>query len=524
MAVSLYSIDAEKQYVSALIRNPLLRADTSHLTPVDFSPTHKTIIQVFDVCIAAGGDVNKFVVAGRMDALGIKVGDAMPPLQYLTSLEIIGINDAAAIEVAKEIKRRTVCRELHHTGNEIARMALEPVHSDGEAKTPLEIVSEATESFNRKVNLLGGDEDAPKDAYSISSFLDNETSFENRGIEMPFRLFGDFYGQLDPAGLYALGARLKVGKSTWLMSLLHQIAENDGDDSFRVLILDTELTLDQWQSRLIASITGIKEWFIRRKLYKRDAAMREKVEAAREMVRSMEGKVFHQFVGAMDLAAQISLSRRWYYKHVHGSSRRGMVAVDYFKPTTGSDFGGKTPFFLQSGHRVNEFKNLAIELSIPVYALVQVNREGEDSKGGARMSNSSVIAGGDFLGQLCTTLHLLERLTLEFRAQYGLLGDDAPTHSLKPLATRQLGPNDTGLDGLVKYEEFVHGKPVTRYADNFLTYRFAGLTVSEGPSFREIVERSRILGVKVQTPAADPGRTLEDPPLTSAATQSDSAP
>lgn len=509
----LFHLEHEQNYISALLKRPLLRADTSHLTDKDFSPNHRSIIQTFDACLAKGGDVNRFIVADAMKAIGAKVADGQVEVgPYLEALELREVNEAAAVEIAKQIKTTTVRRELYHTGQEISAKALVSHHSDGESKSAIEIVGEAQESFNRKVNLLGGDDAEPKDAYHVDAFIDQASSFDHRGIEMPFRLYTDFYGQMDPAGLYAVAARLKVGKSTWLQSLLHQIATLDDRDEFRVLILDTELTLDQWQSRLIASITGIKEWYIRRKIYKKDREMSEKVARARELIKDMQGKVFHVFIGASDLKQQESIARRWYYKHVHGTNRRGMIAVDYFKPTVGGDFDGKTPYFLNFGNRVNQYKNLAIELEIPVYALVQVNREGEDTKSGGRMSNSTVVSGGDMLGQFCSSLHLLERLSNDFKAQWGLLGDDAPTHALKPLATRQLGPNSTGLDNLVKYDEIVHGKPVTRYCDNYLMYRFRGFVVSEWGSFKEVVERNRIIGIsaKLQPASEVPeGKTLD---------------
>jgi hypothetical protein len=291
---------------------------------------------------------------------------------------------------------------------------------------------------------------------------------------------------------------MKVGKSTFLMSMLQQIIQND--DNFIGLILDTELSLEEVQSRIVSSLSGVKEFHIRHGHYRKNREMRAKVDEARRLIKPYFAKMHHEFVGGMDLEEQLSIARRWYQKNVHGTKRRCLIALDYLKLGSASDFDKGDKRDIVIGRKADAFKNLAKELRVPVWAMVQANRDGEDSKTGMRMTNSSVIAGSDMIAAFCSNAYLLERLSTEEKVRYNLVNPDDATHSFKLIVPRQLGPNEMGKDGLVKYTD-ERGK--ARYCDNFVLLSFQNFVVKECGTFKDLVKRNEVESVNVQEGASD---------------------
>ena len=137
-------------------------------------------------------------------------------------------------------------------------------------------------------------------------------------------------------------------------------------------------------------------------------------------------------------------------------------------------------------------------------SFAQANREGEDSKAGGRMQNSSVIAGSDAIAQFCSNIYLLEKLSMDDRVMLNQLTPESATHSLRILAPRQLGPNELGKDRLVKFTEEnpINKKMVERWCENYLLFSFNNFVFSEAnpPTFGDAIDRLKITGVNVQKP------------------------
>jgi hypothetical protein len=139
-------------------------------------------------------------------------------------------------------------------------------------------------------------------------------------------------------------------------------------------------------------------------------------------------------------------------------------------------------------------------------SFAQANREGEDSKAGGRMQNSTVIAGSDAIAQFCSNIYLLEKLSMDDRVMLNQLTPESATHSLKILAPRQLGPNEMGKDRLVKFteENALTKKTVEKWCENYLLFSFNNFVFKETnpPTFGDMIDRLKITGVNVQKPVA----------------------
>lgn len=492
----LYPLDHEKQFLSAVIRSEgTILAECPQINEYDFGDTNRPVFRAIKQCIATNGTINRYTLVAAIEALNIKLGGAIEPADYVNALvDLHEVNKKAAIDIANQIKKWTVRRELHYIGKEIAKCT-----ENDDARKATELIAQITDIFHKKINLLGGVENEPKDIYSsMDKFIHEENPYEYRSITTPFKLYNDMYGYLDPKSVYVFVARMKVGKSTFGLSLLQQVAKQE-KGNFRALILDTEMTLERAQARAISSVTGINEFYITHKWYNKSPEMLAKVEKANEYFKPIWNTIDHHFIGGVDLDVQLSDARRWAFKNIK-DGKKGAIMLDYIKLNSSTDFNSDKSLSMSIGAKMDAYKNLAIELNLPLIMFCQANRENEDSKQGGKMQNSSVIAGSDYIGQFGANVYLLEKMTLDQKVDLNLTNPHVATHSLKVIAPRQLGPNEYRQDGWVKYMDR-HGKD--RYVDNFLLYSFDNFCVSEFGSFRDAVENAALIK-NVQPPTPTP--------------------
>lgn len=506
MGQAIYSVDREKEFLSAAIRDPGVIATLPfRLRADDFSPTNRVVFSALEGCISSVGhkEFSKELLISRLESMSIKIGDVIEPSLYINSLNLLGVSEKAASGIAREIKKITLRRKLHSTAVEIAKFTeKEPVDEDtGQPKKATEIIQEATQIFNKQINILNeGNEEEPKDLFgSVDEFLAAQNSFETRSVSSPFKRFNDMYGFFDPGTLSVVVSRMKVGKSTFWLSMLQQLAANDKEDKFRALVLDTELSTVENQSRSIAALSGVKEFFIRRKTYVKNDEMREKVDKAAKMLKPLEKRVTHYFCGGKTLEEQTAIVRRWAAKSLT-PGKIGLVILDYFKLNSTEDFKSKNSLFITIGEKVDVYKNLAKELDIPIFCFAQTNRENEDTKNGEKMRNSAVIGGSDMIAQFASNIYLLEKLPPEEKVKICTDPNFLFTHSLRGIETRQLGANEMGLDCTVQYQDD-RGKD--RYTHNYLLFNFSNFYVTEVGTFKDAVERQKTLGIKTQAQAPD---------------------
>ena len=498
----LYNIDLEKKFLSGTILNPDTRAETTHIRPEDLSVTNRVVLSGIDSCLSSQKQFSVDLLIDRLESLSIKIADSIEPGIYIKSLQGLSVNDKATVTIARELRRIANRREIHAAAVEIAALASRDVpNGESEPLKSTELLARATEIFNKKVNLLSGkDEDEPADLFgTVGDFLSQETIYDKRAINLPFAVMNDLYGALD-IGVTVICSRMKVGKSTFWLSTLRQLAAEDKDNNFRALVLDTELTKEENQSRALAAASGVKEYLIRYKKYKKNPEMRKKVEEAEAMLSPLAGRVDHVFVGGKSLEHMLSVARRWAFKTLK-EGKKGLIVLDYIKLSGTADFASKNPLFLNIGAKIEAFKNLSKELSLPILTFCQANRENEDTKGGGRMQNTAVVGGSDMIAQFASNVYLLEKLAPEDRMRMCPDLRVKFTHRLLPLVTRVLGPDDMMKNRLVKYRD--EGGKKDRFCDNYVLFNFDTFNVKEceqAPTFYDLVERNRIMGIPVDQP------------------------
>jgi len=220
-----------------------------------------------------------------------------------------------------------------------------------------------------------------------------------------------------------LGARIKVGKSMWGMNVGFNVASQ----GIPVLYLDTEMTSRDFEARLLARMTGEKIRDI-----ERGKVDGQKLKMAIGKLQNIDerGHKFHHYsIAGVPTAIQFSLMRRWIHKHVgftDGKTNDCLIIHDYLKIMDSKDVGNFQEY-QALGFLLTKLHNFAVENDVPIYSMIQLNRDGISKE------TSDVISQSDRIAWLCTNFSILKfksREELDFSPpHYG-------THKLIPVLTR----------------------------------------------------------------------------------------
>jgi replicative DNA helicase len=484
---NLYNLEYEKQTLSAIINNPGILSDLPEINEKDFSNTNRVVFQAIKNIVSKGNSVNKFVLIETLKSLNIKIADSIEPAVYIEALEMLAVPYKSGIEIAKELKKTRIRRDLNTLGKEIQAFT-----EKDEGKKAIELVTGANEIFNKKINVINSNkEDEPVDLFGTAE--DYITELGNNphidGIQNPYEINRSLFGDLYKKSLQCLVARPKVGKSTWLMNIATKCAQQDTKDEFICLLLDSEMPSDQVQRRAISSISKVGDYFLRTGYYKNNAEMSAKVAAAFKTFGPLKKKIHHIYCGAQSIDQIISTIRRFHNKHVNfDKNKKFLICYDYLKLSY-SDAADlqKTKDYLLVGQKIDKLKDLISELDCPLYIAAQANRKNEGKHDSQKQDDGNVVGLSDEISKLASNVSLLEKLSLENIAQFGRTDI---THSLKCLYQRDAGPNPDFE--FVKYQD---ARGNFKYAANCLFYNFDYFNVEEKYDLRTLLKETSMINI-----------------------------
>ena len=218
------------------------------------------------------------------------------------------------------------------------------------------------------LSMAGHSLDEPK---NITDGLDEylEERLNNRitlrGISSGYPILDKQLDGLVPTTLHVIAARKKKGKSMLLSNVAAHVA-------FRlnipVLYVDTEMSFNEWKTRILAAISGVKERDIIHGGY--DELTYNKLQKA---VRLMKlGNLFHEYMPGYSVDKLVSLYRK--YKH---KEKIGLIVFDYLKEPDSSSVDRQRKEHQILGDVTTKLKDLAGLLDIPALTAVQLNRDND---------------------------------------------------------------------------------------------------------------------------------------------------
>lgn len=495
---NLYHLDHEKNFLRAAIRNPLIVDEYSNvISEKDFSKYHRVIYQAIKLVKKEKGECNKLLLIDKLKALNQRIGEEIEPDLYINNLDLIQIADGAVPSIVKELASKTIQRELHEMGQQIVEKT-----SGKEIIGGIQLLNDVTTIFNKKVNILDSvRQDEPKDLFdSAEEYIEsigNNPKID--GVKSPFPIFHDLFGDFSVGDMSFIIARAKAGKSTWLLNALVKCTEaavkaEKSGRRFRALVLDTELDFEREQRRLISSITGVGEYWLRTGYWRNHEDMVAKVRAAWPLIKPWKGNIDHIYIGNKRLPEILSIIRRWHGKYVGMEDCVDtIVCLDYIKLGSQDDLGGGIKDYQLVGQKVDAHKQLAVELKYHCLTAGQSNRMNEGNDEDEIISDGRVTGLSDQINQFASNIYLLQRLTPK---QFGQFKELA-THMLLPLYTRNQGPQSQGFNSLVKYEDDV-GK--VKYSQNFILFNIDNFNVTEITDFRRWVKQTSVKQVNLHNP------------------------
>lgn len=480
--MSVFSLQLEKHVISGILKNKDILCELiNFLNEKDFyNDVHSVIYQICKNLFLEKKEIDSVIVAQKIKDIGAAFKDDINIFEYVESIAFVSVTTKATIESAKELIKLRIRRDMIRTAE---KLKAEAVKSND---VPLnEFIISCDKIYSDKISSIEID-DTPSDIFSdLEEKVEErgENISEDTGLLTEYKEFNRLYGGLRAGNIYAIVSRPGQGKTTWINDICLKTAHKNG---VKALILDTEMSKEEIQFRIISGLSGVPMWYIETGNWRKNKEMVSKVRAA--IKKSKDYQYYHYRVGNKNIDEVCSIVKRWYYQEV-GRGNKCIVAYDYVK-LTGEKLNNNWAEHQAIGDKIDKLKKLSEELMCPIITAMQMNRTGENfnRKAGTVVDDSSAIALSDRLQWFASFVAIFRRKTLDEIAKDG---QDFGTHKLVPIKTRFQGKDAAGHHDLVKRMD--ENKEFT-YQNNFLNFSVENFSVTEMGSLEDIVakENSKI--------------------------------
>jgi hypothetical protein len=198
------------------------------------------------------------------------------------------------------------------------------------------------------------------------------------------------------------------------------------------LLLDTEMTLEDHQNRMLAYFSKVPIDIIESARFNVDQLA--KVKYAAQQIKSLNYQ--HESVAGAEFEEIVSIARRWIIKEVGfegGRTNDALIIYDYLKLMTHQAISGNLAEHQVLGFQISELHNFAVKYDIPILSFVQLNRDGISKE------STDAISQSDRLLWLCTNFSIFKAKSEE---EVTVDGEEHGNRKLIPLVSRH-GP---GID------------------------------------------------------------------------------
>ena len=354
------NLEAERSVLGALLLHPDAVADVQFLKPEDFYlPRHQIIYQSILASYNARSATDPIVVGEELQKQGL-LQEAGGQEQLLDLLESV-VTAAGVTYHAEIVREKSVARRLLETCLEIARTAYE---NQTEAK---ELLDEA----ERRIFEIARMEKSGE-ALAISDILQSTFERIDKLREREGRLTGlgtdyfdldDMTGGLQPGELIIIAARPSMGKTSFALNLTERVASHKAGVAF--------FSLEMAAQQVIQNMLCCRAQLDGQAMRKGRITDQQYRRLQEEAERLYETPIFVDDMPGLTITQLRAKCRRLKDKH-----DIKMVVIDYLQLMTA---GGRVESRQQEIATISRgLKGIARELSIPVIALSQLNRDVEN--------------------------------------------------------------------------------------------------------------------------------------------------
>lgn len=424
--MSKYNLEIEKHILALLVQNPEVWAEITIVNDRDFSKAHRPIFSVIKQQIESNlknPSVTSIILAEKLKIYNIKLDGGIDAYDYFEALQLKSVNPSDIVNLAKELKRTTVRRELIDK-------------SEGLAK---ELTTNGAMSFQEMTELVERNLSSVNTSYfksdeTIGVFDDiievteergeNPLDSDEMGFLGPFPSINRTLGALHYQGAFTVvGSRTGGGKSS--LGFYYNLCVAEKYD-LPILHLDAaEMTVQQLQGRAICALSQgvVPLWAVRSGEWRKN---KEWTRIIREDIwpRVKKIRIDYCNIGGMTPKEAVSFVKRYYYNKI-GRERHLIIDWDYIKGTESTNRNNQE--YQSIGYMVGDFKTLVTdEIDASIWTSVQNNKTGiYTGKSGAEIvdSEGSMSLSDRILQQATTGFTMRFKVPDELADEQNLFGN-----------------------------------------------------------------------------------------------------
>lgn len=472
---NIFDIENEKYVLSGILRNPNIFSEVAGLIDENYdfkNRLHQVIWSVLKQTANSGEKIDRILIAQKINQLSLSFEDQINSVSdYLEALTLIPIHAENVINYVKSLKTLSLRRKVAEVGEELSSSM-----SKANNLNDQEIISLSDGIYTKVINSFSPNNE-PEDLFAgIEEYIEkngNTPDEDSEEIASPYSKYQEMFGGYFAGDLVLVCGQYKGGKSTFLLDTMRKVTTNP---NVYGLYLDSELEIERQRRRIVSSLTGINEYFLKGNQWTKNPEMAKKIRSVFPTLKQWFNKLDHIYVANSKPAEIESIIRRWHWKRGNqNQNAKSIICMDYLKLTDKDDVREAYAGSMLLGYKCDRLKKLASELKCPIIGGCQANAAGDV---GLSMEIKKFVSSAFYL----------HKKTSEDILREG----DSSTHSLIPICNRDLGAGGDKVN-LVKILD--KNKNIS-YRPNHINYKIDSFNVTEINTLEESLNMKMDISIK----------------------------
>ena len=326
-------------------------------------------------------------------------------LSYIEDMALMDIDKSNLKIFCAKIKQTYARKELYDVCETAKNFMLS---DESEKLNPSELVGQIENKLTEIANSAINETSVYKMGTDLQQRLEERAKQPTlvAGLQVGWTVFDRLTNGGQAGDLIIVCARAKMGKSVILTNWAKTFAI---EDELPVLYIDTEMTSEEQEDRLVSMITQIPVQEIVTGLFAVDTengTAQEKIQKIKDAVQQIKNAPYYHVYMPNFSAEKVTALAKQYKAKFNIQA----LFMDYIKiPASQGSSLQQIKEYQALGFFTSTLKDIAGTLKIPVYSAVQENRN--DEKGTEKGAGN--VAGSDRILQLATKLMFLYAKTEE---------------------------------------------------------------------------------------------------------------
>ena len=326
-------------------------------------------------------------------------------ISYIEDMTLMDIDKSNLKIFCEKVKQTYARKELYDVCEKAKTFMLS---DESEKLNPGELVGQIENKITEIANSAINETTVYKMGSDLQARLEERAKRPTlvAGIQVGWTVFDRLTNGGQAGDLIIVCARAKMGKSVILTNWAKRFSIDDG---LPVLYIDTEMTSEEQEDRLVSILTQIPVSEIMTGLFAVDTehgTAKEKIEKIKNAIEQIKSSpYYHVYMPNFSAEKVTALAKQYKAKY-----NIQALFMDYIKiPASQGNSLQQIKEYQALGFFTSALKDIAGTLKIPVYSAVQENRN--DEKGTEKGAGN--VAGSDRILQLATKLMFLYAKTDE---------------------------------------------------------------------------------------------------------------